>query len=125
VFAPDGRQVWVTSGSARETAIYGRAGDLAVRLLADAAPQHVAFGAGRAFVTSGDSGTCRIHTTEGESVARTTPVPPGSYNVQSGPGLVLTPSLDNGILTVLDERGHSLARVQAGPSCHDVCFLPR
>jgi DNA-binding beta-propeller fold protein YncE len=123
VFAPDGLRVWVTSGAANETAIYGSAGRLERRLPADAPPQHVAFAGGRVFVTSGDSRTCRVHEPAGE-LLRTTPVPVGSYNVQNGPGRVLTPSLDDGALTVLDTHGTVLARVQVAPSCHDACFLP-
>ncbi|HEX7084035.1 MAG TPA: hypothetical protein VF186_07970 [Gaiellaceae bacterium] len=123
VFAPDGRRVWVTSGAANETAIYGAAGGLERRLPADAPPQHVAFAGGRVFVTSGDSRTCRVHDAAG-GLLRTSPVPVGSYNVQNGPSRVITPSLDNGALTVLDTQGTALARIQVAPSCHDACFLP-
>jgi hypothetical protein len=37
---------------------------------------------------------------------------------------VITPSLDRGTLTVLDERGALLARVPVADSCHDACFWP-
>jgi len=123
VFAPNGTEVWVTSGSERETAIYAAGGALRARLAADLPPQHVAFAAGRAFVTSGDSRTCRVHDLAGRLV-RTASVAVGSYNVQAGPGRVVTPSLDDGTLTVLDLRGVVQARVEVAPSCHDACFLP-
>lgn len=123
VFAPDGREVWVTSGTARETAIYGAGGALRTRLAADLAPQHVAFAGDRVFVTSGDSRTCRVHDVSGR-LLRTVSVPVGSYNVQAGPGRVLTPSLDGGDLTVLDARGAVRARIGVAPSCHDACFVP-
>jgi hypothetical protein len=114
--APDGT-LWITSGNARVLAV----GD--VQQAADLAPQHVSFGAGRVFVTSGDSGTLHVQAPTGR-IVRTTRVPTGSYNVQFGFGRVLTPSLLHGTLTVLDNRGGVLARIQVAASCHDACFLP-
>ncbi len=40
-------------------------------------------------------------------------VPIGSYNVQRGAGLILTPSLNMGTLTILDRRGRVRARARA------------
>ena len=114
--APDGR-LWVTAGAARRLAV----GD-AVHA-ADEAPQHVTFGDGKAFVTSGDAGVLRVQDLAGQTL-RTTPIPIGSYNVQYGFGRVITASLGRGTLTVLDRRGALLARVQVSSSCHDACFLP-
>ena len=113
-FAPDGR-LWVTAGDARELAVAG-----AVQV-ADPGPQHVTFGGGRAYVTSGAAGVLRVQTLAGH-VVRSTPIPIGSYNVQHGAGRVITPSLDRGTLTVLDARGALLARIQVAGSCHDACF---
>lgn len=123
VFSPGGAEVWLTSGTARETAVYAAGGALRTRLAADLPPQHVTFAAGRAFVTSGGSGTCRVHDLSGRFL-RTAPVAAGSYNVQAGSGRVLTPSLDDGVLTVLDVRGGVRSRIHVAPSCHDACFLP-
>ena len=64
--APDGR-LWVTAG-ARASARTGRAVQAA-----DAAPQHVTFGDGRAFVTSGDSGTLHVQATTVVCSARRSP----------------------------------------------------
>lgn len=113
--APDGR-LWITSGAERELAVAG------VRQAADLAPQHVTFGDGRAYVTSGDSGLLRVHDLAGR-LLRTTPIPTGSYNVQQGFDRVLTPSLEHGTLTVVDRRGALLARIQVASSCHDACFM--
>jgi DNA-binding beta-propeller fold protein YncE len=112
--APDGR-LWVTSGEARELAVAG------VRQAADSAPQHVTFGTDRAYVTSGAAGILRVLSSGGR-VLRTTAIPVGSYNVQHGPGRVITPSLDRGTLTVLDPHGVVLARIPVAGSCHDACF---
>jgi DNA-binding beta-propeller fold protein YncE len=114
--APDGR-LWITSGASRELAV-GHATHPA-----DLAPQHVTFGNGLAFVTSGDSQTLHVQTLDGR-ILRTTPIPLESYNVQFGFGRVVTPSLLHGTLSVLDARGSLLARVQVAPSCHDACLLP-
>jgi hypothetical protein len=115
--APDGR-LWITAGQASRLAI-GR-----VSQAADAAPQHVTFGRGVAYVSSGDAGTLRVHSLVGR-LLRTTPIPTGSYNIQHGFGRVLTASLTGGTLTVLDRHGALLARIQVAGSCHDACFLPR
>jgi DNA-binding beta-propeller fold protein YncE len=122
-FSPDGRQVWVTSGAAGETAIYSNR-KLRGTLKADAAPQHVTFSRAAAYVTSGDSGTLRVHSREDGRGGRTTRIPIGSYNVQHGRGRVITPSLSHGTLTILNERGALLATVQVAASCHDACFAP-
>jgi DNA-binding beta-propeller fold protein YncE len=123
-FAPDGREIWVTAGATGETAIYHPRRSLQRTLPADAAPQHVTFGAAAAYVTSGDAGTMRVHSRATGRVVRTTRIPVGSYNVQHGLGRVITPSLSHGTLAVLDERGALLATVPVAASCHDACFAP-
>ncbi|HEX6763204.1 MAG TPA: hypothetical protein VF094_10405 [Gaiellaceae bacterium] len=120
-FAPDGR-VWVTSGENRESTVFGARRRLEHRLAADAAPQHVTFSRDRAYVTSGDDGTFRVHALSGR-LLRTTAIPVGSYNVQHGSGLVLTPSLDRGTLAVLDDHGRLVGVVSVSSSCHDACFV--
>ena len=113
--APDGR-LWVTSGADRVLAVAG------VRQAADLAPQHVTFGEGRAFVTSGDSATLHVHAADGRVLSRTG-VPGGSYNVQYAEGFVVTPSLLQGTLAVLDGHGAHLATLKVAGSCHDACVL--
>jgi hypothetical protein len=123
-FTPDGRHVWVTSGDEGATALYRASGSLVARHTADAAPQHVTFDGGVAFVTSGDAGTLRVLSQDGTRQLREVAVPRGSYNVQYGRGLVLTPSLGGGMLTVLDAHGRVLASIRIAQSCHDACFAP-
>ena len=121
--SPDGNEVWVTAGATGETAIYhGRR--LRTTLPADAAPQHVTFGGTAAYVTSGDSGTLRVHALTSGRLVRTTRIPVGSYNVQQGLGRVITPSVSRGTLSVLDARGTLLASIPVAASCHDACFAP-
>jgi DNA-binding beta-propeller fold protein YncE len=113
--APDGK-LWVTSGAERLLAI-GES-----RHTADLAPQHVTFGRGRAFVTSGDSGTLHV-VVAGGWIAATQQIPRGSYNVQYAHGRVVTSSLDNGLVSVFDGLGRHLATLKAAASCHDACIL--
>ena len=121
--APDGRHVWVTSGDRDELLVYDtRSGRLLARPSGDWPPQHVTFAGGRAYVTSGWSGTLRVHRIDGTSLG-TAVVPVGSYNVQQASGLVLTPSLGHGNLTILDERGRVLTREKIAKSSHDVCVV--
>jgi hypothetical protein len=113
--APDGR-LWITSGNARVLAAGGG------RRAADLAPQHVTFGNGRVFVTSGDSGTLHVQAPDGRVLARAS-VPVGSYNVQFASNRVITPSLLHGTLAVLDGAGRPLRTLRIAGSCHDACVL--
>jgi len=123
-FFPGGRHVWVTAGEAGATGLYDSDGRLRVKLPADPGPQHVTFGNGVAYVTSGTAGTLRVQSLGDGRVLRQTQVPVGSYNVQSGSaGLVLTPSIDRGTLCVLNARGEALHEVQVASSSHDACFV--
>jgi DNA-binding beta-propeller fold protein YncE len=122
-WAPDGRHAWLSSGDRQQLAVYDvRSGRLVSRPDGDFPPQHVTFADGRAYVTSGWSGTVRVHSLDGRELRRN-PVPVGSYNVQSGWGVVVTPSLDTGTLTVLDEAGRTRYRAEVARSSHDACVV--
>ena len=111
-FAPSGR-IWVTAGAEGRISAHGRI------LAADAAPQHVTFLDGRAFVTSGDEGTLRIYDEATARLLHTTRIPVGSYNVQFLGNRVLTPSLNEGTLCAVGAGGRLLSRTRVAPSCHD------
>jgi DNA-binding beta-propeller fold protein YncE len=122
-FVPGTRHVWVTSGDRGALAIYNaRNGHVLHRLPAGSPPQHVAFRGATAYVTSGADGTLRLHSLRNGRVLRTTTIPSGSYNVQRGPGRIITPSLEHGTLCVLDGAGRLLRRVRVARSSHDACF---
>ena len=122
-FTPGGRRVWVTSGDRSRIAIYdARTGDLVRTIAADAPPQHVTFVDDRAFVTSGDDGVLRIHSLDGRRVGSAA-VPLGSYNVQQGFGLILTPSLSQGTLCTFSAGGVPIERARIARSSHDACFV--
>jgi hypothetical protein len=114
-FAPSGR-VWVTAGEATRISAHGRL------LPADGAPQHVTFLGDRAYVTSGADGTLRVYHEPTARLLAATRVPAGSYNVQFAAGRVLTPSLDQGTLCVLDARGRLIEKARVAPSSHDACL---
>jgi DNA-binding beta-propeller fold protein YncE len=122
-FTPGGGQVWVTSGDRGTIAVYdARRGELRFRIDAGAPPQHVTFTAERAYVASGDDGTVRVHDLAGR-LLRTTRVPLGSYNVQQGFGVVMTPSLERGTLCVLRRSGSLEHELRVARSSHDACFV--
>jgi hypothetical protein len=122
---PHTRRVWITSGDSSVVAIHdARTGRVVRTLPSGAPPQHVTFGAGRAYVTSGHDGTMHVHALDdGQLLRVVTTIPVGSYNVQHGTLRVVTPSLDAGTLCVLDEAGDVMRRVRIAPSSHDACFL--
>lgn len=123
-FAPGGKLVWVTSGNRREAAIFDRrTGRAVVRIQAGAPPQHITFAGGRAFVTSGDDGTLRIHSAMTGRGLGGSDIPTGSYNVQEGWGKILTPSLSRGTLCILDASGRRLRRLSLARSSHDACLV--
>jgi len=110
--APSGR-LWITAGEERNISAHGRL------LPAGRAPQHVTFLDGRAFVTSGADGTLHVYDEQTARLLHATRIPVGSYNVQFRAGRVLTPSLNEGTLCVLDAGGALQRRTHVAPSCHD------
>ena len=122
VFAPDGRTVWVTSGEERRVALY-RGGARPSRMLdAGSSPQHVAFARDKVFVASGDDGTVRRHSLDGDLV-REARVPVGSYNVTFGWTRLVTPSLADGAVTALDRNGRSAWTRRVARAAHDACIV--
>jgi DNA-binding beta-propeller fold protein YncE len=121
-FAPGGA-VWVTSGDRGTIGLYSADGELRLRIAADAPPQHTTFLGAHAYVASGDDGTLRVHDTASGRLLRTTRVPVGSYNVQEGFGLVLTPSLERGTLCVMRRSGTLAHELRVARSSHDACFV--
>jgi DNA-binding beta-propeller fold protein YncE len=123
-FSPSGRRVWVTAGRVPRVVVLP-AGDGGRPLLldADAAPQHVAFGRGVAFVASGDGGSLRTHDLADGRLRHAARVPLGSYNVAAGAGAVVTPSLASGRLTILGRAGGVERELKVARAAHDACMV--
>jgi hypothetical protein len=122
VFSPDGRRVWVSSGDERKLAVYdGAKRRLLFELAAGPPPQHISLTTPAAYVTSDDA--VRVHALSDGRLLRTTPVPPGSYNVTHGWNRVFTPSLERGTLAVLDRRGSLIESPRLAKAAHDACFV--
>jgi DNA-binding beta-propeller fold protein YncE len=122
-YAPDGRRIWVSSGDENRLAVYDRrTGAVIASPVADLPPQHITFRGDLTFVTSGESGTLRVHARNGREL-RLTRVPKGSYNVQQRDGRVVTPGLGNGSLCILDGHGRLLRRLAIARSSHDACIV--
>jgi DNA-binding beta-propeller fold protein YncE len=123
-FSLDGRLIWISSGVDRRLAIHDARSLRRLHVVAgDAPPQHVTFDelAGVVYVASGDSGTLRTHRPADGEMLRTRKVTTGSYNVCALSGRVVTPSLDDGRLTLLDARG--LRSVHLTAHAHDACIV--
>ena len=73
-------------------------------------------------MTSGVDATMRVHALDGR-VLRIRAIPQGAYNVQEGWGLVVTPSLSQGTLCVVDAGGAMRNRLRVAPSSHDACLV--
>jgi DNA-binding beta-propeller fold protein YncE len=128
VFAPDGEHVWVTSGARNALAIYRRSGGAPRLVAVGAPPQHLAFAGERVYVACGQDGTVQSRRLDGSSV-RATRVPHGSYNVAFGVAgqtfgrpSVVTPSLNEGTITVLEPSGHVRFVRRITRSAHDACI---
>ena len=114
----------MTSGDRGEIAVYDvRSRRVRFTVAAGAPPQHVTFIGGHAYVTSGDDGSLRVHEIGDGRLLETTMVPVGSYNVQQGSGVLLTPSLERGTLCVLRQDGRLLHRLHVARSSHDACVV--
>jgi hypothetical protein len=53
----------------------------------------------------------------------TASVPIGSYNVTTGAGMVVTPSLSMGTLSFVAPGRRSASRTQVARSAHDACLV--
>jgi hypothetical protein len=119
-----GRRVWVTAGREPRIAIVDTATRRPAAILrADAAPQHVSFGAGLAFVASGEAGSVAVYALADGSLRRRTAVPRGSYNIQRSGDRAVTPSLGSGRLSVLDRHGAVAGQVRVAAAAHDACIV--
>jgi DNA-binding beta-propeller fold protein YncE len=125
-FAPDGRRVWITSDDSRYvTVVSARSRRPVFSIDGGSPPQHVAFGRGIAYVTSGDDGALRIVNPWTGRLLRRLGTPYGSFNFGLAGSLVLTSSLYRGTVTELDTRGRRLLSARIAPATRDVAVAAR
>jgi DNA-binding beta-propeller fold protein YncE len=128
-FGPQGRRVWVTYGDRSSIGVFDAASGRRLRTMAAGSPppQHLAFdpfsNAAHAYVTSGGDGTLRIVSLRTARTIRVVRTAPGSFNVTTGGGLVLTSSLTTGTLTELDDTGRVLLQRHVAPAARDVALV--
>jgi DNA-binding beta-propeller fold protein YncE len=127
VFAPDGGDhAWVTSGARNALALFRLRGGAPRVFATGAPPQHVAFSGSRLHVACGRDGTVQRRRLDGTPVG-TARVPHGSYNVSFGsfPAFarpaVVTPSLNEGTVAVLEPGGAVRFVRRVTRSAHDAC----
>ena len=123
-FSPSGRRVWLTAGREPRLAIYRadgeRPGPAAARR---PRAQHLTFGPARAYVASGEGRSLHVHSLADGRLLRAVRIPIGSYNVQRGAGMILTPSLNTGELTFADRHGRVRASPRVAVAAHDACVV--
>jgi len=122
-FSPDARRVWVTSGTGDSVyALDARTARPIFRVRVGAAPQHVAFNRGFAFVTSGYSNRIvKVDSRTGRVVATTT-TPHGSFNLSTERSLVVTSSLLDGSVTEFDTNLRRLMSVHVARAARGVAL---
>lgn len=120
-YSPDGREVWLTSAVDNLVRVLNaRTGKPVLTVRGGAAPQHVAFTHGFAFVTSGyGSQIMKVDLRTGRIVAsRRTPY--GSFNLATIGRTVVTTSLLNGRVTEFDLRLRRVRTVQPASAARAV-----
>lgn len=122
-FTPDGREVWISSAVGNDVAVF-RARDhrLLFRVPVGPPPQHIAFGDGYAYLTSGyGSRIEKVVIATGRVLKRTTS-PYGSFEVDANDGFVATSSLLRGTLAIYTPQLKLLHVLKLAPATRDVAI---
>lgn len=125
-FSPNGRQVWITSSSNPDVAVF-RAGDhhLLFRVPVGPPPQHIAFDGAYAYLTSGyGSAIEQVDAATGRILAKTA-TPYGSFELDAADGYIATASLLNGKLAIYTPNLKPLRVVKLAPATRDVEITDR
>jgi DNA-binding beta-propeller fold protein YncE len=126
-FTPDGSSVWVTSSAARYVSVFAARSDrLVARVPAGPAPQHVLFVGGRAYVTSGYGSSIEMIAERTRHLIRWAPLPYGSFNLAAAAGRIVTTSVLDGKVTILDATTlRHLAEISVASVARSVAVLSR
>jgi YVTN family beta-propeller protein len=122
-YGPDGRTVWITSAVDELVRVVdARTGRQLFTVPAGAAPQHVVFTHGSAFVTSGyGSRILKVDPRNGRVIA-SAQTPYGSFNLAAVDHTVVTTSLLNGQITEFDLRLRRVRTVRAASAARSVAI---
>jgi DNA-binding beta-propeller fold protein YncE len=125
-FSPNGRQVWITSSSNPDVAVFrGSDHHLLFRVPAGPPPQHVAFGGTYAYLTSGYGGTIeQVDAATGRILAKAA-TPDGSFELDAADGYVATASLLDGKLAIYTPVLKRLRVLKLAPATRDIEITDR
>jgi DNA-binding beta-propeller fold protein YncE len=122
-FSPDGRNVWITSADGPDVTVF-RASDhrLLFRVRVGAPPQHIAFGGGYAYLTSGYGSTIEKVAASTGTVITRAKAPYGSFELGAADGYVATASLLDGKLAIYTPQLKLLHVLTLAPATRDVAI---
>ncbi len=120
-FAPDGRQVWITSASTQDAGVFSaRTHRLLYRVSVGPPPQHVVLADGYAYLTSGYGSRIEQVALASGHVIRRASAPYGSFDLAAGGGYVVTVSLLRGTIAIYNRQLRLLRVRRVAPSLKDV-----
>ena len=124
-FTPDGSSIWVSSAAAPYVWVFAARGDrLVARVPAGPAPQHVLFADGRAYVTSGYGSSIEMIAARARRLIKRARLPYGSFNLAAALGRIVTTSVLDGKVTVLNATTlRQLAETSVAPVARSVAVL--
>jgi DNA-binding beta-propeller fold protein YncE len=123
LFSPDGKQVWITSADTSDVTVFSaRTHHLLFRVAAGPPPQHLAFGNGYTYITSGYGGSIEQVSLGAGRVLRRVHAPYGSFELDAAGGYVLTSSLLTGTLAIYTRHLQLLHARHLAPSTEDVAI---
>jgi streptogramin lyase len=123
-FSPSGTAVWLGSATGRDVTVVGaRSRAVLARIPVGPPPQHIAFGPGGAYLTSGYGGTIeRVDPVSGRLLDRARS-PYGSFELDTGDGYVVTSSLLRGTLAIFDSHLRLLRTESLAPATREVAVV--
>jgi DNA-binding beta-propeller fold protein YncE len=123
-FSPNGKDVWATGAATPRVGVFDAANHrLLFSVTAASGPQHVAFAGRYAYIASGYGSSIEQVNASTGKVLRTTALPYGSFELAASDGLVVTSSLFDGRLAVLNGQLRLLRVVQVAPVTRDVTLV--
>jgi DNA-binding beta-propeller fold protein YncE len=122
-FSPAGTAVWLSSATGPDvTVVDPRTHAVRFRIRVGPPPQHIAFGPGGAYLTSGYGSLIeRADPTSGRILGRA-PAPYGSFELDARAGYVVSTSLLHGTLTIFDPRLRLRRTERLAPATREVAI---